>query len=244
MLDEATSALDNESESIVQEALNKLMEDNNRTCIVIAHRLATIRNADRIAFIGDGRVKEIGSHDELMDKPKGFYKRLVEAQGRTASTLLLDGMLSSSSSTKKKKKTTTKKKGSKQLDDDEDNADEKSNNDDDGNDEKEELSAFNLARARKLASPDAFYLLAGALGALMAGSVFPSWGLLFARKYKYDTRVCVCVYVCMIQYVYKYICRVFLFFTNFVIDYTLSSLPPFLSLIHSLLLQKQLIFYT
>ena len=242
MLDEATSALDNESESIVQEALNKLMEDNNRTCIVIAHRLATIRNADRIAFIGDGRVKEIGSHDELMDKPKGFYKRLVEAQGRTASTLLLDGMLSSSSSTKKKKKTTTKKKGSKQLDDDEDNADEKSNNDDDGNDEKDELSAFNLARARKLASPDAFYLLAGALGALMAGSVFPSWGLLFARTYKYDTRVCVCV--CVIQYIYIYICRVFLFFTNFVIDYALSSLPPFLSLIHSLLLQKQLIFYT
>jgi len=84
---------------------------------------------------------------------------------------------SSSSSTKKKKKTTTKKKGS----DDEDNADEKNSNDDDGNDEKEELSAFNLARARKLASPDAFYLLAGALGALMAGSVFPSWGLLFAQ---------------------------------------------------------------
>ena len=191
-MDEATSALDNESESIVQEALDKLMENNNRTCIVIAHRLSTIRNADRIAFIGDGRVKEIGSHDELMDKPKGHYKRLVESQGRTASTILLDGMLSSSSSSTKKKKTTTKKKGGKKLDDDdEDNAADENNNDDDENEEKEaiekeELSAFNLARARKLASPDALYLLAGSLGALMAGSVFPAWGLLFAGKYKYS----------------------------------------------------------
>ena len=49
-------------------------------------------NADRISFIGDGRVEEIGSHDELIDKPKGQYKRLVESQGCIASTILLDGM--------------------------------------------------------------------------------------------------------------------------------------------------------
>jgi ATP-binding cassette subfamily B (MDR/TAP) protein 1 len=154
----------------------------------LQHRLQTIINADRIAFIGDGRVKEIGSHDELMEKPKGRYKRLVESQGRTASTILLDGMSPSSTN---KKKTTIKKKGSKKIDDDDENKDEdnddENNNDDDGNAEKdaiekEELSAFNLARARKLASPDAFYLLAGSLGALMAGSVFPAWGLLFAGK--------------------------------------------------------------
>merc|ERR1712174_10641 len=87
LLDEATSALDNESERIVQEALDKLMESKDRTCIVIAHRLSTIRNANRIAFIGDGIVKEIGSHDELMEKSNGKYKGLVEAQGRKASTL-------------------------------------------------------------------------------------------------------------------------------------------------------------
>jgi ATP-binding cassette subfamily B (MDR/TAP) protein 1 len=52
--------LDNESESIVQAALDKLMASKERTIIVIAHRLSTIRNADRIAFISDGRVKEIG----------------------------------------------------------------------------------------------------------------------------------------------------------------------------------------
>merc|ERR1712157_184988 len=102
LLDEATSALDNESERIVQEALNKLMESKDRTCIVIAHRLSTIRNANRIAFIGDGIVKEIGSHDELMERPDGKYKRLVESQGRTASTLML-GLAGKSSSKKKVK---------------------------------------------------------------------------------------------------------------------------------------------
>jgi len=168
LLDEATSALDNESERIVQEALDKLMESKERTCIVIAHRLSTIRNANRIAFIGDGRVKEIGSHDELMEKPNGKYKRLVESQGRTASTVELD----LPSLLKKKKK---KKKKGKGMDK------EDTEKNFEAQIEKEESSSFNLARARKLASPDALYLLAGALGALMAGSVFPTWGLLFAE---------------------------------------------------------------
>merc|ERR1712008_246076 len=101
LLDEATSALDNESERIVQEALNKGMESKERTCIVIAHRLSTIRNASRIAFIGDGRVKEIGSHDELMEKSNGKYKRLVESQGRRATTF--EHGLEEISSSKKKK---------------------------------------------------------------------------------------------------------------------------------------------
>ncbi|HEU5046326.1 MAG TPA: ABC transporter ATP-binding protein [Rickettsiales bacterium] len=73
LLDEATSALDNTSERIVQEALEKLM--HNRTTLVVAHRLSTIRNADIIYVLDQGRITESGSHDELM-KMNGFYYNL------------------------------------------------------------------------------------------------------------------------------------------------------------------------
>jgi len=79
-LDEATSALDSESELVVQEALDKLLEGGKRTTIVVAHRLTTIRKADKIAYVSDGRVLEYGSHDELMDAPSGHYRALVEKQ--------------------------------------------------------------------------------------------------------------------------------------------------------------------
>ena len=61
--DEATSALDSDSERVVQTALDRLMASSDRTTIVIAHRLSTIRKADRIAFIANGKLREIGSHD-------------------------------------------------------------------------------------------------------------------------------------------------------------------------------------
>lgn len=63
LFDEATSALDSQSEAIVQEAIDSLMDTKNQTVIVIAHRLSTIRNADRIAFVADGKIKEIGCVD-------------------------------------------------------------------------------------------------------------------------------------------------------------------------------------
>ncbi|RHY58788.1 hypothetical protein DYB34_005953 [Aphanomyces astaci] len=80
ILDEATSALDNESERVVQAALNNLMEQTKMTTIVIAHRLSTIRTADKIAVISKGVVAEIGRHDELMQLDNGFYRTLVELQ--------------------------------------------------------------------------------------------------------------------------------------------------------------------
>ena len=78
ILDEATSALDNESELIVQKALDNLMQ--NRTVFVIAHRLSTINNADRIAVIHDGELAELGSHNELIGIENGIYKKLYEMQ--------------------------------------------------------------------------------------------------------------------------------------------------------------------
>ena len=77
ILDEATSALDTESEKLVQEALNKLLE--GRTSVVIAHRLSTIHNADRIIVIDHGRIAEEGTHNELMERG-GIYAKLIEMQ--------------------------------------------------------------------------------------------------------------------------------------------------------------------
>ncbi|SNZ00552.1 ABC transporter ATP-binding protein [Flagellimonas pacifica] len=77
ILDEATSALDTESERLVQDALEKMMQ--NRTSIVIAHRLSTIQNADSIVVLSKGKIVEQGTHDELMKSNKG-YKKLVEMQ--------------------------------------------------------------------------------------------------------------------------------------------------------------------
>ncbi len=78
ILDEATSALDNESEAIVQKALDNLMQ--NKTVFVIAHRLSTIKNADRIAVINDGHLVELGTHEELIAYENGQYKHLYEMQ--------------------------------------------------------------------------------------------------------------------------------------------------------------------
>ena len=77
ILDEATSALDTESEKLVQEALENLMKD--RTTLVVAHRLSTIRNADLICVLHEGQIVEQGTHDELLAKG-GYYTRLIEMQ--------------------------------------------------------------------------------------------------------------------------------------------------------------------
>ena len=77
VLDEATSALDPESERQVQQALDVLMK--GRSTLIIAHRLSTVRNADRIAVLDEGRVVESGTYDELMDKKGAFY-RLANGQ--------------------------------------------------------------------------------------------------------------------------------------------------------------------
>ena len=77
ILDEATSALDSESEALVQSALHNLM--SGRTVFVIAHRLSTVRRADRIVVIENGTIADIGRHEELMQK-LGTYRRLYESQ--------------------------------------------------------------------------------------------------------------------------------------------------------------------
>jgi len=77
LLDEATSALDAESEHLVQQAIDRAM--TNRTVLVVAHRLSTVRNADKVCVIQAGELIEEGKHDDLIAKA-GLYKRLVKRQ--------------------------------------------------------------------------------------------------------------------------------------------------------------------
>ena len=78
ILDEATSALDSSSETLVQEAINELMK--GRTSIVIAHRLSTLKNADQIIVLDNGKIIESGSHEELVGKPEGAFNKLKQLQ--------------------------------------------------------------------------------------------------------------------------------------------------------------------
>jgi ATP-binding cassette, subfamily B (MDR/TAP), member 1 len=150
ILDEATAALDTESESLVQSAIDKIMVSREHTVIIIAHRLSTIRNADRIAFVEEGKVIEYDTHDELIATPHSRYKRLFESsqQNATAKDLSPSGSLEGPS-------------GSAQSDvtDFEEQIDEAAD------------KKFSVKRLRDMAKPEMSYILMGAVGAVLAGGV-------------------------------------------------------------------------
>jgi subfamily B ATP-binding cassette protein MsbA len=78
ILDEATSSIDSYSEQMIQNATDELTKD--RTSIIIAHRLATVKNADKILVMNNGEIIEVGSHKDLLKNPEGYYKKLYQAQ--------------------------------------------------------------------------------------------------------------------------------------------------------------------
>jgi len=164
LLDEATSALDSESEQVVQEALDKIMADTSKTTIVIAHRLSTIRNADRIAVIDSGKVREIGTHDELMALPHGKYRRLQELQDLGSS--IERKSKADGGDDAKTDPTADKNNEEKDLDS--------------AGDADAEAAKVNAKKARLLASGDVGYFVIGAIGAILAGLMFPGWGIAFS----------------------------------------------------------------
>jgi ATP-binding cassette subfamily B protein len=87
ILDEATSSVDTETEKLIQEALDRLI--SNRTTIAIAHRLSTLRKADRLVILDKGEIVEQGTHDELRDKEDGTYARLVRMQSEMQSIMAI-----------------------------------------------------------------------------------------------------------------------------------------------------------
>ena len=89
ILDEATASVDTETEQKIQQALQRLIK--GRTTLAIAHRLSTLRNADRLYVIEKGDVKENGTHDELMQLENGIYKNLVTIQTEWARNVFVGG---------------------------------------------------------------------------------------------------------------------------------------------------------
>ena len=137
------------------------MKSREHTCILIAHRLTTVRMADRIAFIKDGCVKELGSHEELMGKTNGRYRRLVEAQNREA------------------KLTHTKVQEVDFVASCD--ADEAATSEIEVEGKSREGGKQSRKRSRQLVSQDLRYIALGCIGALLAGSTFPMLGLLYGE---------------------------------------------------------------
>ncbi|PIN04048.1 Multidrug/pheromone exporter, ABC superfamily [Handroanthus impetiginosus] len=202
LLDEATSALDAESERIVQEALDNVMTD--RTTVVVAHRLTTIRNADIIAVVHSGKLVEQGTHAELIQNPEGAYTQLVRMQEGTKQSqtnkgtdlhkpdavLDLERSLSKSSSHRISMRRSTSNGSSRHsftlaygvpgfIDIQE------AQSTDDHVDEMDEnilkkRKKVSISRLACLNKPEWPYLLLGSIGAGTHGVMFPIFGLLLS----------------------------------------------------------------
>lgn len=147
----------------MQETLDKITRSKSQSTITIAHRLSTIRNADRIAVILDRKVREVGTHDELMAIPDGRYRRLQAFQDLDRDERLAP----------------TKKLGDySALMDKKESKGEQGEAQDNQIFEVDKVKVkMNASRVRLLAKDDRGLFLIGGIGALLVGLVFPSWGV-------------------------------------------------------------------
>ncbi|KAG6581395.1 ABC transporter B family member 9, partial [Cucurbita argyrosperma subsp. sororia] len=181
LLDEATSALDSESERIVQDALVRVMA--NRTTVVVAHRLTTIRNADTIAVVHRGKLLEQGTHDELIKDPDGAYSQLLRLQegtrtGTGTETKPMMRSISRGSSGSRHSFTINFAiPGSVHIHDEEINEDRPERKDIDMEKKPKSVSLKRLATLNK---PELPVLLLGCIAAVLNGMAFPIFGLLLS----------------------------------------------------------------
>ncbi|XP_062206605.1 ABC transporter B family member 4-like [Phragmites australis] len=198
LLDEATSALDVESERIVQEALNRIMV--NRTTLVVAHRLSTVRNADCISVVQQGKIVEQGPHDELVMNPDGAYSQLIRLQENQEEEQKLERHMSDSRS--KSRSLSLKRSisrgsagnssrhsltlpfglpGSVELLEGNDaNGENQKEQDRDG----EVPKKVPMGRLASLNKPEIPILLLGSLAAGVHGVLFPMFGLMISNAIK------------------------------------------------------------
>ncbi|KAI3759988.1 hypothetical protein L1987_50376 [Smallanthus sonchifolius] len=172
LLDEATSALDSESERVVQEALDRIMV--NRTTVIIAHRLSTVRNADMIAVLHRGKIVEKGSHSQLLQDPEGAYAKLIKLQDVNNDSInhgLKDQEMCMELATPSSQRTPHQQSSSGSHHSVEEVASRKP----------PEVSLRRLAYLNK---PDIPILIMGAIAAITNGIVLPAFGILISSMIK------------------------------------------------------------
>uniref|UniRef100_A0A8C5A2V8 ATP-binding cassette, sub-family B (MDR/TAP), member 4 n=1 Tax=Gadus morhua TaxID=8049 RepID=A0A8C5A2V8_GADMO len=182
LLDEATSALDAESETIVQEALDKVRQ--GRTTLVVAHRLSTIRNADVIAGFRNGEIVEMGTHSELMKK-QGVYHTLVTTQGGEKEEVqTMDhkspSIMSVSESSLHQRKSTKAtsfigSEGEKEVVEKNQKKKEKTEEED------EDVPPVSFLKVLRLNLPEWPYIVVGLICATINGAIQPLFAILFSK---------------------------------------------------------------
>lgn len=186
LLDEATSALDLSSEAKVQRALDKA--SFTCTTLIVSHRLSTIRDVDRIVFIKDGVVTEVGSHEELMEK-EGLYWQLVQADTPTEGEISWKRwsiykkvfLVSRGEGIKKQLSIHSQRSVHSEISETDSEADSEPEEE-----EREEgIKTFNvsLKRILKMNSPEWPYILVGSIAAIVVGASFPVFAIIFGEIY-------------------------------------------------------------
>ncbi|KAK3589575.1 hypothetical protein CHS0354_043029 [Potamilus streckersoni] len=175
LLDEATSALDTESESVVQEALERA--SHGRTTIIIAHRLSTIKNADKIAGFKDGVIKEIGTHNELMQH-KGIYCQLVtlQTQQQDDEDLEIEDLVNDASAIQNKLQhqiSFVESPLKRQISMKEELKEDKK--------EEEKAPQVSVTRILRMNASEWYLILLGCFGSLINGGVMPAFAIIFSE---------------------------------------------------------------